>query len=135
MRHDYFTSNSLFWLVFELQFLKENKFFAFLTQKSFRSLFRKVKVLRLIVCSDNVNMLNQIMGVLVMVVEKDMIIGDVLNMDRGTVPIFMQHGLHCLGCAMASGETIEEACIVHGLDCDMLIDELNEYFSEKEKNS
>ena len=67
-----------------------------------------------------------------MVIEKDMIIGEVLNMDRGVIPIFMQHGLHCLGCAMASGETIEEACAVHGLDCEMLIDELNEYFAKQE---
>ena len=44
-----------------------------------------------------------------MVVTKDTIIGD------------------CLGCAMASGETIEEACIVHGMDCDALIEELNNY--------
>ena len=44
-----------------------------------------------------------------MEITKDMIISDVLNLDRGTVPIFFKNGLHCLGCAMASGETIEEA--------------------------
>ena len=64
-----------------------------------------------------------------MVVNKDMYISDVLNLNQGTIPIFMQNGLHCLGCAMASGETIEEACEVHGLDCDSLIDELNDFFS------
>ncbi|MDD3930870.1 MAG: DUF1858 domain-containing protein [Clostridiaceae bacterium] len=65
-------------------------------------------------------------------VTKDMIISDVLNMDRGTVPIFFRNGLHCLGCAMASGETIEEACAVHGLDCDLLMDELNNFFEVKD---
>lgn len=63
-----------------------------------------------------------------MTINKDMIISDVLNMDRGTVPIFFKNGLHCLGCVMASGETIEEACLVHGLDCDTLIDQLNNFF-------
>ncbi len=66
-------------------------------------------------------------------ITKDMIIADVLNMHHGTVPIFMQNGLHCLGCVMASGETIEEACSVHNMNCDALIDELNQFFSESEK--
>ncbi len=67
-----------------------------------------------------------------MAVNKDMFISDVLNLNQGTIPIFMQNGLHCLGCAMASGETIEEACAVHGLDCDTLISELNEFFALQE---
>ncbi len=66
-----------------------------------------------------------------MTINKDMIISEVLNLDRGTVPIFFKNGLHCLGCVMASGETIEEACMVHGLDCDSLIDELNNFFELK----
>jgi hybrid cluster-associated redox disulfide protein len=66
-----------------------------------------------------------------MIVAKDMIISDVLNMYQGTVPIFFKNGLHCLGCVMASGETIEEACLVHGIDCDNLIFELNSYFEVK----
>ncbi|MEA4888810.1 MAG: DUF1858 domain-containing protein [Clostridiaceae bacterium] len=67
-----------------------------------------------------------------MTVHKGMIISEVLDLDRGTIPIFFQNGLHCLGCAMASGETIEEACAVHGLDCDQLIDQLNHYFEVKD---
>ena len=62
-----------------------------------------------------------------MVVTKDTIIGDVVNVDEGIAPILMSAGLHCLGCVMASGETIEEACMVHGMDCDALIEELNNY--------
>jgi len=63
------------------------------------------------------------------IVNKDMIIADVLNMDAGTVPIFLQNGLHCLGCAMSSGETLEEACMVHGIDCDDLLEQLNEFMA------
>lgn len=66
-----------------------------------------------------------------MKITKDMIISDVLNLDRGTVPIFFKNGLHCLGCAMSSGETIEEACGVHGIDCDQLLWELNTFFESK----
>ncbi|MHB8963549.1 MAG: DUF1858 domain-containing protein [Saccharofermentanales bacterium] len=64
-------------------------------------------------------------------ITKDMIIAKVLEMDRGTVPIFFKNGLHCLGCAMSSGETLEEACEVHGMDCDILLKELNDYFASK----
>ncbi len=67
-----------------------------------------------------------------MKITKDMIIADVLNMNRGTVPIFMQNGLHCMGRVMASGETIEEACMVHGMDCEILLDELNDFFDKLE---
>lgn len=65
-------------------------------------------------------------------ITKDMIIAEVLEMDKGTVPILFKHGLHCLGCAMASGESLEEACSVHGIDCDTLINDLNEYFESLE---
>lgn len=67
-----------------------------------------------------------------MEVSKDMIISEVLSMDQGTTPIFFKNGLHCLGCVMASGETIEEACMVHGINCDSLIAELNEFFQSKD---
>ncbi|MBR6960466.1 MAG: DUF1858 domain-containing protein [Clostridiales bacterium] len=66
-----------------------------------------------------------------MIVTKDTIIGDIVMADDGVAPIFMYAGLHCLGCALASGETVEEACAVHGLDCDELIEELNNYFQSK----
>ncbi|MDN5315781.1 MAG: hypothetical protein PWP10_4533 [Clostridiales bacterium] len=70
-----------------------------------------------------------------MVVTKDMIISEVLSMDQGTTPIFFKNGLHCLGCVMASGETLEEACMVHGINCDNLIAELNDYFSSQEEKA
>ena len=61
----------------------------------------------------------------------DMIIAEVLQIDQGVVPIFLDNGLHCLGCPSATGESIEEACAIHGLDADKLINELNEYFESK----
>jgi len=65
-------------------------------------------------------------------VTRDMIIADVLRMDRGTVPIFLNNGLHCLGCPSSSGESIEDACAIHGLDADKLVRELNEFLEKKE---
>lgn len=64
-------------------------------------------------------------------VTKDMIISDVLNMDRGTVPIFLNSGMHCLGCPSSSGESIEDACAIHGIDADKLIEDLNKYLESK----
>lgn len=64
-------------------------------------------------------------------VTKDMIISDVLNMDRGTVPIFLESGMHCLGCPSSSGESIEDACAIHGIDADQLIANLNKYLESK----
>ncbi|MEW9121387.1 MAG: DUF1858 domain-containing protein [Thermotaleaceae bacterium] len=64
-------------------------------------------------------------------VSKDMIIADVLRMDRETAPIFMRHGLHCLGCPASSMESIADAAMVHGLDVDGLIKDLNEFFEKK----
>lgn len=61
-------------------------------------------------------------------VTKDMIIIDVLKMDPDCAQIFFKNGLHCIGCPSASGESIEEASAVHGLDPNKLINELNEYF-------
>lgn len=60
-------------------------------------------------------------------VTKDTIIMDVLKIDQGTAPFFLNIGMHCLGCPSASGESIEQACAVHGVECDKLVDAINEY--------
>ncbi|MBQ2968037.1 MAG: DUF1858 domain-containing protein [Clostridia bacterium] len=60
-------------------------------------------------------------------VTKDTIIMDVLKIDPGTAPFFLNIGMHCLGCPSASGESIEQACAVHGVDCDKLVNAINEY--------
>ena len=64
-------------------------------------------------------------------VTKDTIIIDVLRLDEGTAPFFFEIGMHCLGCPSASGETIEEACAVHGVDADELVAKLNDYLKDK----
>ncbi len=67
-----------------------------------------------------------------MAVTKDTIIGDVVMENQDIAPILMNSGLHCLGCVMATGETIEEACMVHGLDADELVNSINEFLAGKE---
>lgn len=66
-----------------------------------------------------------------MVVTKDSIIGDVLDYDTGTAEFFFEIGMHCLGCPSARGESIEQACMVHGTDADALVEKINAYLSEK----
>ena len=65
-------------------------------------------------------------------VTKEMMIGEVLKLDRGTIPIFLNNGMHCLGCPSSSMESIEEACAVHGIDSDKLINELNQHLEKIE---
>lgn len=60
-----------------------------------------------------------------MKVTKDSIIGEVLDFDPATAEYFFEIGMHCLGCPSARGETIEQACAVHGVDCDALLEKLN----------
>ena len=65
-----------------------------------------------------------------MTINKDTIIGTILDIAPDTAPFFLEMGMHCLGCPSARGESIEEACAVHGTDCDALVAKLNEYFSK-----
>ena len=62
---------------------------------------------------------------------KDTCIGDILDAKPETAPIFIEMGMHCLGCVMASGEDLEQACGVHGIDCDALVEKINEYLENK----
>ncbi len=64
-------------------------------------------------------------------ITKDMTIGDILDADRGTSVFFLQMGMHCLGCPSSRGETVAEACMVHGVDADKLVDTINEYLASK----
>ena len=58
-------------------------------------------------------------------ITKDTIISDILDVAPQTAPIFLSIGMHCLGCPSSRGETVEEACMVHGVDADELLVELN----------
>ncbi len=66
-----------------------------------------------------------------MQVTKNSIIGDVLDFDSGTAKFFFEIGMHCLGCPASRGETIEQACAVHGTDADELVKKLNDFFAAK----
>lgn len=59
-------------------------------------------------------------------ITKDSLIGDVLDMDIDLAKYFFEIGMHCLGCPASRSETIEEACQVHGADCDELVKKLND---------
>ena len=66
-----------------------------------------------------------------MVVTKETIIGDLLDKEPGCAKFFFAIGMHCLGCPSARGESIEQACAVHGTDADELIATINDFLSTK----
>lgn len=68
-----------------------------------------------------------------MKVTKESIIGDVLDAEPETAKFFFEIGMHCLGCPSARGESIADACAVHGTDADALIAKINEYIEAKAK--
>lgn len=63
-----------------------------------------------------------------MIVTKDTLIGDILDADRNTAPFFLEMGMHCLGCPSARGESLAQACMVHGVSVDELVGKLNKHF-------
>lgn len=65
-----------------------------------------------------------------MSVTKSTLIGEALEMNVELAPIFMSIGMHCLGCPSSQGETIEEACMVHGVDADELVNKINAFLAE-----
>lgn len=65
-----------------------------------------------------------------MTVTKNTVIGDLLDRNADTAQFFFAIGMHCLGCPASRGETIEEACAVHGTDADALVDAINEFLKK-----
>ena len=66
-----------------------------------------------------------------MQITKDMLIGDILNMDMDRAPFFFEMGMHCLGCPSARGESLEQACAVHGVDADEMVQKINTFLAQK----
>ncbi|MBE6829345.1 DUF1858 domain-containing protein [Clostridium sp. KNHs216] len=64
-------------------------------------------------------------------ITKDTIIGDILDIDETTAPYFLEMGMHCLGCPASRGETLEQACLVHGVDPDSMLRKLNDHIASK----
>ena len=62
-------------------------------------------------------------------ITKDMIVGDIIREEPTIAPILMAAGMHCLGCPSAQGESLEMACLVHGLDADDIVKQVNEYLA------
>jgi len=62
-----------------------------------------------------------------MTVTKDMNIEKLLRVDIGIAEILQESGMHCLGCIMARGESLEDACAVHGIDADAMTERINTY--------
>ena len=64
-------------------------------------------------------------------VTKESLIGDILDFDVNTAQFFFEIGMHCLGCPHSRGESVAEACAVHGTDADELVKKINEYLQSK----
>ena len=65
-----------------------------------------------------------------MKVTSDMTIGELIRMDQNIVPILMRAGMHCLGCPSSQMESLEEAAMVHGMDVDVLVQQINDFLGE-----
>ena len=63
-------------------------------------------------------------------ITKDMIIADIIAVDTNLIPVLISAGMHCVGCPSAQGESLEEACFVHGLDADEVEAALNDYLAQ-----
>ncbi|MBO4308471.1 MAG: DUF1858 domain-containing protein [Clostridia bacterium] len=68
-----------------------------------------------------------------MQITKQSIIGDILDFEPETAQFFFAIGMHCLGCPASRGESVEDACAVHGTDADALIEQINDYLTKKGK--
>ncbi|MBQ5561337.1 MAG: DUF1858 domain-containing protein [Lachnospiraceae bacterium] len=63
-------------------------------------------------------------------IKKEMLIGEILDVDQRVVPVLLDAGMHCLGCPSHQFESLEEACMVHGINVDELIEKLNAAIAE-----
>ena len=66
-----------------------------------------------------------------MTIDKSMLIGELIQMDELVAPMLMRAGMHCLGCPASQGKSLEEACMVHGIDCDELVAGMNEVLASR----
>ena len=66
-----------------------------------------------------------------MQISQDMLIGELGRVDDLIPQMLMGAGMHCLGCPSAQAESLEEACMVHGIDCDDLVSKMNEVLASR----
>lgn len=62
-------------------------------------------------------------------ISKDMTIAEIIQTDQNIIPILLDSGMHCVGCPSAQGESLEEACMVHGIEVEDLVEQINSYLS------
>ena len=65
-------------------------------------------------------------------IEKDTLISEIMENAPFCVPLFQAIGMHCMGCAMASGEDVQEACEAHGVDVDLFVQKVNEFIASQQ---
>ena len=65
-----------------------------------------------------------------MTITTDTVIGNILDEAPDTAPFFLEMGMHCLGCPASRGETVEQACRVHGVNADELVARINEFLNK-----
>ena len=71
-------------------------------------------------------------------IDKSMLIHEIIEVDPGNAAILMAAGMHCVGCPgcpSSQAESLEEACMVHGMNCDEVIADINAYLAKKEANA
>ena len=68
-----------------------------------------------------------------MKISKDIVIADLLEKDPETAEVLMDVGMHCFSCPASLGETLEEAAMVHGLDVEEVLQELNDFEEMKQE--
>ncbi len=66
-----------------------------------------------------------------MEITKQTTMGEMIEFDRGIAVVLMECGMHCVGCPASIGESLEEACMVHGLDADDVLAKINDYLASK----
>lgn len=66
-------------------------------------------------------------------VTKEMTMGEMLEYDRAIALVLMEQGMHCVGCPSSINETLEEACMVHGLDVDVVLANINTFLESQEQ--
>lgn len=77
--------------------------------------------------------ISKVKGGFIMQISKEMLIGELLQVDENMAQILMGAGMHCIGCPSSQMESLEEACMVHGIPVDKLVSVINEYLAQKQQ--
>lgn len=67
------------------------------------------------------------------IITKDTIVGDILDIAPETAPAFLNIGMHCLGCPASRNETVEQACMVHDVNVEQLLGQLNQLVADNKE--